>query len=229
MNHLKKWFPFLMAVKLSIFLLEGSWSGHLAGGSDYDVKYKPSPTLELQPTQTPRATPQGHYCIDATKAGARTTFTFEEIVPCLNSVDKVSEFMQNNMMYDAAYDAHERSMNEYVPAYLVYERGVDDCDGHAILQCYFLEKNGFDAVMLGLSIDTPTGWNVCAVKDQGSIVVLDTMGQIVGPFGSVDEAAQHYISTDLHLGTLLASQVTQITTNDTSPNVLNLPWQMIWE
>jgi hypothetical protein len=190
---------------------------------------KPSPTTELQPTQTPRATPQDHYCNDAMKSGSRTVFTFEEIVPCLDTIEKVSEFMKNNMMYDAAYDAHERSSNEYVPAYLVYERGVDDCDGHAILQCYLLEKNGYDAVMLGLSIDTPTGWNACAVTTKDGIFVLDVMGEVIGPFGSIEEAAQHFISPDLHLGTLLASQVTQITTNDTNPNVLNLPWTMIWK
>ena len=197
----------------------------------YEVNflYKPTGTLELQPTATTRPTPANNFCDTATESGSRTTLTFEEIIPCLDTIEKVSQFMQNNTNYDAAYDAHERSKNEYVPAYLVYERGVDDCDGHAILQCYILEQNGFDAVVLGLSIDTPTGWNTCAVTTKDGVTVLDVKGQVLGPFGSIEEAAQHFISPDLHLGTLLASQVTQITTNDTNPNVLNLPWRMIWK
>lgn len=196
---------------------------------EVDIEFKPTGTLTLQPTTTTRPTPAKNYCDTATESGSRTTLTFEEIVPCLDSIEKVSEFMQHNMNYDAAYDAHERSMNEYVPAYLVYERGVDDCDGHAILQCYLLEQNGFDAVVLGLSIDTPTGWNACAVTTKDGVTVLDVKGQVLGPFGSIEEAAQQFITPDLHLGTLLASQVTQITTNDTDPNVLNLPWKMVWK
>jgi len=190
---------------------------------------RPTSTIELQPTGTARPTPLGNICDHATEAGARTTYTFTEILPCLDSIDKVSEFVQHNMMYDAAYDAHERSSNEYVPAYLVYERGVDDCDGHAILQCYFLEKNGYDAVMLGLSIDTPTGWKTCAVTTKDGVFVLDVMGEKLGPYSSIEEAALHFITPDLHLGTLLASQVTQITTNDSNPRVLDLPWKMVWK
>lgn len=196
---------------------------------EVDIEFQPTRTITLQPTATTRPTPNTNYCDTATDAGSRTKLTFEEIVPCLDTIEKVSQFMQNNINYDAAYDAHERSMNEYVPAYLVYERGSDDCDGHAILQCYILEKNGFDAVILGLSIDTPTGWNACAVTTKDGVTVLDVKGQILGPFGSIEEAAQQFITPDLHLGTLLASQVTQITTNDTNPNVLNLPWRMIWK
>ncbi len=205
----------------------------LCGGcrdfSDFNPPNRPSSTFELQPTLTARPTPLGNLCDHATEAGARTNYTFEEISPCLDSIDKVSEFTQHNMMYDPAYDAHERSSNEYVPAYLVYERGVDDCDGHAILQCYFLEKNGFDAVMLGLSIDTPTGWNACAVTTKDGVYVLDVMGEKLGPYTSIEEAALEFITPDLHLGTLLASQVTQITTNDSNPRVLDLPWVMVWK
>ena len=189
----------------------------------------PTSTYELQPTDTARPTPLGNYCDNATSAGARTRYTFQEILPCLDTIAKVSEFMSSNMMYDGAYDHRERGGNEYAPAWLVYKRGVDDCDGHAILQCYFLEVNGRDAVMLGLSVNTPNGYNVCAVDTGRAIVVLDAMGEIVGPFATIEDAALHYISPDGALGTLRASQVTQITTGTTTPSVLDLPWNMIWK
>ncbi len=194
----------------------------------YQLPPDTTATYDLQPTGTAMPSPTGNYCNDATSAGARTKLTFQEILPCLDTIENVSEFMSNNMMYDGAYDTRERGGNEYVPAWLVYERGVDDCDGHAILQCYFLESNGWDAVMLGLNVDTDSGHNVCAVSDDGAIIVLDNVGTIVGPFATIEDAALNYISPDGHLGTLLASQVTQITTDETTPSVLNLPWHMIW-
>ena len=189
---------------------------------------KSTATYQLQPSETPRATPLGNYCDDATSAGARTKYTFQEILPCLDTIEEVSQFMQNNMMYDLSWDVRERGGNEYVPAWLVYERGVDDCDGHAILQCYFLEMNGRDAVMLGMNVNTNEGHNVCAVNTGEAIWVLDDMGLVVGPFGSIEDAALHYIGSDENLGILSALQVTRITTDETTPSVLELPWSMIW-
>ncbi len=170
----------------------------------------------------------GDPCSGATSAGARDRYTFQEILPCLDTIEKVSQFMSNNIEYNGNYDNQEHGGNEYAPAWLVYERGVDDCDGHAILQCYFLESNGLDAVMLGLNIDGPNGHNVCAVSAQGSVTVLDNMGSIVGPFATIEDAALHYISRDSSLRSLRASQITQITTDSTTPSVLGLPWTVIW-
>ncbi|MGA2489760.1 MAG: hypothetical protein ABSF99_06175 [Anaerolineales bacterium] len=190
----------------------------------------PVPTLTntTAPAMTPTITPD--LCAGATSAGARQRFTFEQIVPCLNSVSRVSEFMKNNIIYDVEYDTRERGGNEYVPAQVVYERGIDDADGHAILQCYLLERNGWDAVMIGLSIDTPVGSNVCGIKNpDGSILILEGAGNVAGHFNSLTDVAKYY--TSLHwmqaggtLRTLKASQVTQVTTDRTSPSILELPW-----
>ncbi len=186
-------------------------------------------TYQLQPTETPRATPTNNYCDDATSAGARTKYTFEEILPCLVTIEEVSQFMAHNMMYDEAYDIRERGDNEYAPAWLIYERGVDDSDGHAILQCYMLESNGWDAVIMGMNINTPSGYTVCAVSTQGAIITLGIMGGADGPYASIEDAALHYVGPDGALGTLRASQITEITTNTSTPTVLDLPWNMIWK
>jgi hypothetical protein len=81
--------------------------------------------------------------------------------------------MKNNITYDQKWDMAAGG-NEYAPAWLVYERGSDDCDGHAIIQCYFLEANGWDAYMIGLSIEGGgPGHNVCGVNlPDGRILVL---------------------------------------------------------
>ena len=182
------------------------------------------------PIATSAFTSTPDVCAGAAAAGARQNFSFEQIIPCLNTVPKVSEFMKNNIQYDVEYDIRERGRNEYVPASVVYERGIDDADGYAILQCYLLERNGFDAYMIGLSIDTPVGSNVCGVNNaDGTVLVLEGEGQTAGPFNSFTDLAAYYtdkgwMQSGGSLITLRASQVTQVTTDFTSPSVLELPW-----
>lgn len=171
-------------------------------------------------------------CAGATDPGARQKFSFGQIVPCLSTPDKVRAFVASNVVYDVEYDVRERGGNEYVPAQLVYERGVDDADGHAILQCFFLEENGWDAFVVGLSIETPVGSNVCGVRNpDGTLLILQGDGRITDPFDSLADAAEYYIDKGWMqeggtLRTLRASQVTGLTTDATSPSVLQLPWVM---
>ncbi len=179
-----------------------------------------------EPTSAPE-------CNGATEPGARERFKFDQIMSCMNTLSRVSTFTQNNMKFDAEYDTRERGGNEYVPAALVYERGIDDGDGLAILQCYFLEHNGFDAFVIGLSIETPVGSNACGIKDaDGTITIIGPMGNIEGPFNSFTDLAKFAVSrnwmqADGTIRTLKASQVTRITTDLTSPSVLDLPWVSI--
>ena len=189
---------------------------------------RPSATVAT-PTYTPAPTGTPDVCAGATAPGARQKFTFEQIVPCLKTAPQVSAFMMNNMKYDVEYDIRERGGNEYAPAGVVYERGVDDADGFAILECYFLERNGSDAFVIGLSIESPTGGNVCGVNTNGAILVLGGAGEVGGPFNSLADLARYFISKNWMksggtLRTLQASKVTQITTDKTTPDVLGLAW-----
>lgn len=153
---------------------------------------------------------------------ARKIYTFEQIVPLLDTPDKVSLFMKNNIRYQ------REDTNEYAPAWVIFERGYDDCDGHAILQAYLLERNGWDAYMIGLSMEAPVlGHNVAGVNlSDGRILVLDNQGLKRGPFDSLAEVARFYIKlgwmTDGgSLRTIRASQITEIMTGG---SVLRLPW-----
>ena len=168
-------------------------------------------------------------CAAATAVGARLRYTFEQIVPCLKTAVQVGEFMQNNVRYDPQYDIREHGAIEYEPAALVYERGIDDANGYAILECYFLERNGLDAYVIGLSVETPAGSNVCGTTAAGKISVLEGPGQLAGPFDSFQALAARYVEMNWikpggTVRTLRASQVTQVTTDRTSPSIQGLPW-----
>ncbi len=189
----------------------------------------PSPTTI--PTQPPLPTDTPDVCAGATDPGARDKFSLEQITPCLNSVEKVSKFMANNMTRDDGWDAKACGEICYSPANVVYQNGTDDLHGLVTLECTFLEKNGMDAFHIGFSIDKPVGTNACGVMLDGKLTILDYNGKIVGAFDSLSDAARQYINrgwmTDGgSLRTLKATQITQITTNHSTPSLIELPWEV---
>lgn len=148
---------------------------------------------------------------------------------CLSTPDLVSRFMRNNITYTQEWDKKECG-NEYVPAWLVYKRGSDDCDGHAILQCYILEQHGWDAFMIGLNIEGPIGHNVCGVNTGGRILVLDNGGWMEGYFDTLAEIARHYIDKGSMpdggtLRTIRASVITE-PLSGCRYHVRKLPWAL---
>lgn len=130
---------------------------------------------------------------DYGKITFKTSREFEEIVPLLDTPDKVSAFMKNNIEWDGSYDLRTAGINEYVPAWLVYERGIDDCDGHATIQAYILKANGYEAWNVGIGIGRPEGHNVCVYLEGDSYWVLDNCGVKKGPFKSLDEVGDSII------------------------------------
>ncbi len=177
----------------------------------------------IVPSETPDV------CAGATDPGAREMFTLEQITPCLDSVSKVSAFMANNIRMDGAWDAENCGELCYSPAWLVYQNGVDDLHGLVTLECYFLEKNGFDAYHLGLSIESPVGTNLCGVVTEDGVLVLEPDGKTVGSFASLAEVARFYINHGMmvnggQLRTIRASEITQLTTNRSTPSLSELPW-----
>lgn len=158
-------------------------------------------------------------------AGARTKYSFEEIIPLLSTPELVSMFMRNNITYTLEWDKIAGG-NEYVPAKTTYERGSGKCVGHAILQCYILEKNGWDAYMIGLSIESRLGHNVCGVNINNKILVLDNEGKIEGYFENISDITKHYSEKgDMTAGgkirTIKTSEITKTLLNY---QVFDLPW-----
>jgi hypothetical protein len=185
----------------------------------------PPPTFTPAPTLTPTPDP----CAGATAPGARQKFSLQQITPCLDTISKVSAFMANNMKRDDDWDAQACGGICDSPAWLVYKNGIDDLHGLVTLECYFLEKNGWDAYHLGISIESPIGTNVCGVTADETVTILDADGQTVGTFKSLTEVAQFYMSHGRmkaggQLRSLQASEIAQVTSLNTNPSLLELPW-----
>jgi hypothetical protein len=168
---------------------------------------------------------------EATSAGARTSYAFNQILSCLNTPDFVSQFTHNNITYDAAFAqqacAPLGGVTCYFPSWVIYQQGKDVCRGFAIFQSYILEKNDFDAYMIGLSIESSTfGRNVCGVNTAGKILLLDN-GWIEGYFNTLAEIAQHYIVKGIMTpgGTLRTIRASLIDKTVRDGEILALPWE----
>ncbi len=151
-----------------------------------------APIATLYPTRT--AGPSPDPCEGATDVGARDKFTFEQIVPCLNTPQKLLAFMQNDLSHGGDdWDNIQYGGNAYAPASIVYQKGVDDCDGLAEFGACVLAMNGYEAYSVGISINSQIGHNVTGFVTTDGIYAIDN-GQIIdGPFSSWEALAQFYI------------------------------------
>jgi len=153
-----------------------------------------TPAETVIPTQTPSPTETADPCSNAVMGGARQKYTFDKIVSCLNTPQKLVSFMSNNLKWDGGWDANHFKDNAYSPAAEVYSNGVDDCDGLAEFGACVLSKNGFEAYNVGISILGPQGHNVTGfVGDDGAKYAISNGQAIDGPFDSWEELAQFYI------------------------------------
>ncbi len=174
---------------------------------------------------------------DFTLPGARERYSFKEIVRLLTTPTLLSLFMKNNVRWQGDWDNKVAGGNEYAPAEIVYNRGVDDCDGHAILQAHILKSQGYEAYAVGISIigPNPLGHNVAAYRDKNNpseIWSLNNCGEMIGPFSSWKALAQWYIDHGYAYanGTIRLFdpfRIKKITTDHTRPSVLELPQRII--
>ena len=159
----------------------------------------PMPTLTWTPTPIP-PTPTPNYCLGSTVAGSRQKFEFEEIVPCLNTPEKLITFMSGNLKWDSGWDKLQYGENTYSPAFEVYENGTDDCDGMAEFAACLLKKNGYEAYNVAISIRGPGGHNVAGfIGEDGLKYSINNGEELIGPYNSWEELAQYYI--DLGIAT----------------------------
>jgi len=140
---------------------------------------------------------------DAVQPGSRLLYSFEGVVPCLNTIDLLGEFIGNNISYLNDPENYNQ------PAEVTYALGTGDCEDFAQFACTVLYMNGwsyatFDNTQVnsaaGLDVQwgTPTpdgrfpyGHAVCLYRETGEpFLFLDNYGVIKGPFDSVEQAVQ---------------------------------------
>jgi hypothetical protein len=136
-----------------------------------------------------RATP--HPCAGATSAGAPQNFTYEEIVPCLNTALKIGTFMANNWVREPEAT--------FRPAHQIYDgmrQGrYGDCKSIAELICDLIRRNEIgDAYHVGFSINTATGHNSCLWRDRrtGEWYFMESNGYLAAPKQSMEELIDFY-------------------------------------
>jgi hypothetical protein len=222
----------ILALIVTVFILRDQLSRLTATSTSVPSSLPSSipPTAKIENTkETPIVIITADPCAGATDPGAREMFTLEQITPCLDTVPKVTAFMKNNTQRDDGVNDAACGNPCYSTAALVYEKGVDDLHGLVTLECYLLEMNGVDAYHLGLSIEQPVGSNFCSVNTAEGVLILDANAEMIGTFPSLAEVARFSIERNWMVNgglmrTIRASQITQTTSMQTSPNLMELPW-----
>jgi hypothetical protein len=172
-------------------------------------------------------------CEGATDAGARDKFTFEQIVPCLNTPQKLLAFMQNNLKVGGGgWDNTQYGGNAYAPASVVYQSGVDDCDGLAEFGACVLAMNGYEAYNAGISVNSPFGYNVTGFVTTDGIYAINNGQVIDGPFSSWEALAQFYIDAgkaepNKVIWLFYPCKLSEITLVYTVPELERLPHKVI--
>ncbi|MFH8092772.1 MAG: hypothetical protein QXM38_02415, partial [Candidatus Aenigmatarchaeota archaeon] len=140
--------------------------------------YTATPTATA--TRKPIPTPTPDPCAGATEPGARKKFTYNQIVPCLDTPQKIAAFLKNNITYEPD------DINNYLPAEKVYNKGKDDCDGFAIFAACTAAMNGYEAYHVGIEVETSWGHNIAIVRYKGRYYVIDN-STLLGPFSTPKE------------------------------------------
>ncbi len=131
-----------------------------------------------------------------TETGARKRYSFEDIVPHLDTPTSLLAFMSNNLRHGGNdYDQIHYGGNAYATAQEVYANGEDDCDGLAEFGACVLSKHGFESYNVGISIGSPLGHNVAGFVNpvDGKMYAINNVQERAGPFNSWVELAQYFI------------------------------------
>jgi hypothetical protein len=109
---------------------------------------------------------------------------YREAVRVLNTPEKLSEWMLENLCYDSMYGKEHAPLE---PEELFVNRS-GNCGDFAAFAFDILRKNGFSPLIMALqiSLNDPNNHAVCVFKRNGKYFIINN-GILQGPFGSYEE------------------------------------------
>ncbi|MFC1955073.1 transglutaminase-like domain-containing protein [Chloroflexota bacterium] len=116
---------------------------------------------------------------------------FQEILSSLNSPQKLSQWMMDNIKYESHYELWKETGVQYIdPPDETFENRVGSCGEFAVFACYVLKYHGLEAEILGITVesDPSKGHAVCVYQSSGSLYTIN-VGRIEGPFETYEDIA----------------------------------------
>jgi len=116
---------------------------------------------------------------------------FRETLSLLDSPQKLSRWMMDNIKYESGYELWKETGVQYIAAPdETFENRVGSCAEFAVFACYVLEYHGLEAEILRITVesDPSKGHAVCVYQSSGSLYTIN-VGRIEGPFETYEDIA----------------------------------------
>ena len=129
----------------------------------------------------------------ATPPPPKTSYTaeFREKLSSLDTPQKLSQWMLNNINLESHYERwKETGVNYIAPPEETFENRVGCCAEFAVFACYVLRYHGYDAKILRIAVESNPSKNhaVCVYPSSGSLYTIN-VGRIEGPFQTYEDIA----------------------------------------
>jgi len=129
-----------------------------------------------------------------TSADETTTATsseFQETISSLDSPQKLSQWMIENIKGESYYEREKESGTRYTPTpQETFEARSGNCRVFAVFACYILQYHGYEAEILGIKVESDERMNhvVCVYRSDGSLYVMNN-GRMEGPYQNYEDIA----------------------------------------
>ena len=120
-----------------------------------------------------------------------TMVEFQENISSLDTPEKLSEWMIDNIEYESHYETwKETGVNYRASPEEILESKVGCCAEFAIFACSVLEHHGYEAEILTIAVesDPSKGHGLCVCHSSGSLYTI-SVGRIEGPYQTYEDIA----------------------------------------
>lgn len=120
-----------------------------------------------------------------------TSADFQETVSLLNTLQKLSQWMINNIKYESHYEIYKETGVQYIASpEETFNSRAGCCAEFAVFAHYVLGCHGYDAKILRIVVESNPSKNhvVCAYESSGSLYTIN-VGRIEGPYQTYEDIA----------------------------------------
>ncbi len=146
------------------------------------IRVKGTPAEEGTPVTSPPTSPAQTIEVSA---------EFQETINLLDSPQKLSQWMIENIKSESYYEREKESGTSYTPTpQETFEARSGNCRVFAVFACYILQYHDYEAEILSIKVESDESMNhvVCVYRSDGSLYVINN-GRMEGPYQNYEDIA----------------------------------------
>jgi len=119
------------------------------------------------------------------------TAELQETVSSLDTPEKLSQWMLNNIQPISRYEQYkETGINYIAPPDETFETRLGNCADQSVFACYVLKYHGYEAEILGIAVESDESKNhtVCVYHSDDSLYSINK-DKMMGPYKTYEDIA----------------------------------------